>query len=102
MTLPKLKYPWFAYSGGKAVVCARCQQWIGTEEPRAWSAKDKSCMHLECHGAHEMGDNGSPREAPAAQPSPERESREAAIERMHAEKMKLLERIAAALEAMKA
>ena len=74
----------------KAVVCAICGQWISQGEPRKFNPQSKVSAHDACAGARQMGDHvgGDPsRPVPIPPPkeSPERESREAAIERMHAE-----------------
>ena len=69
----------------KAIVCSICHNWISQGEPRMYDMISKSSAHQACTGAAQMNDHYTPPQPVVAQESPERESREEAIERMHAE-----------------
>ena len=101
-----MTFPWMqSRYTDKAVVCAICGQWISQGEPRKYHVQSKVSAHDACTGAQTMGDHvsGDPsRSFPIPKESPERESREAAIERMHGENVDAARAIAEAIRGLKA
>lgn len=102
----QVTFPWMQSKyTDKALVCAICGQWISVGEPRRYNQQSKVSAHDACVGAHEMRDHMSheaPAPAPPPQASPELESREAAIERMHKDKMDAFAAISDEIRRLKA
>jgi hypothetical protein len=74
-------FPWIpSRYTDKEGVCGFCKRPIPVGQARMYNMSTKESAHIECQGAKEMGDHGAP-VAPV-------EDRSAAIERMHAEKMR--------------
>jgi hypothetical protein len=91
----------------KAVVCAVCGQWVSAGEPRKYSPRGKVSAHPGCIGAWEMKDHtalppGTAPDPPAQGEASKTESREAAIERMHKEKMDAFSAINESVRSLKA
>ena len=98
-------YPWMkSRFQDRAEHCSVCGQDIPANTPRLYNHKTGECAHSECRGIAEMNDIGQafvPANTLKEQVSSPQETVEDRIERMHGEKMRLLERIAKALEGAK-
>ena len=76
-----MTFPWIpSRYTDKEGVCSMCSRPIPVGQARMYNMATKESAHNECHGAKEMRDHGNPVAPP--------EDRSAAIERMHAEKMR--------------
>jgi len=103
------QYPWMkSRFQDRDERCSICGRVIPANTPRLYNHKTGECAHEECRGIAEMRDVGTftPANAEYAQGlhariSPPQETVEDRIERMRGEKMRLLERIAKALEGAK-